>query len=288
MRNKIFISYSHKDALYKLGLKTHLKPFEHLSEIEEWDDDKLAVGENFHKQIDQIIEETAVAILLVSKDYLASDFIMHKELIPLLDAWKKDKIKIILIVLTYCVYTEIDMLKNIQAFNDPAKPLCLLSPNELDAEWVEVAKMARAELQKYIENSENSTHDTGDQHKKKDTAVFKAAGFNTVSDTNGKLLPDKAGWYHAKISEIRENLSEDFRCYRLNKLICSEENEPVENETHWIFFNNTQFIDLSVGDNILFKIDKVDELKNWFDGLTNARNVYITELFISAKKQQKQ
>ena len=81
-RNGVFISYSHKDRKYVERLQVHLKPFVRSGQVEIWDDTKIQVGMNWSEAIRRALASAKVAILLISADYLASDFIALDELPP--------------------------------------------------------------------------------------------------------------------------------------------------------------------------------------------------------------
>lgn len=53
-----------------------------LGEVERWDDTLIDPGSNWREEIKVAIESAKVAILIVSADFLASDFIVNNE-IPL-------------------------------------------------------------------------------------------------------------------------------------------------------------------------------------------------------------
>jgi hypothetical protein len=135
----IFISYSHVDVCYLERLKVHLKPFEKKGQIDLWEDTKIKAGEKWKDKINSALEKSVVAILLISADFMASDFIVDNELPPLLKA-AEEKGKVILpIIVKPCRFTNDENLSKFQAINDPKNPLSKLNENDREEIYVKVA-----------------------------------------------------------------------------------------------------------------------------------------------------
>ncbi len=81
---KVFVSYSHKDQKYLERLQVHLKDLERKGIIDLWSDTKIIPGTNWREEIKRAIESATIGVLLVSADFLASQFIAEDELPPLL------------------------------------------------------------------------------------------------------------------------------------------------------------------------------------------------------------
>lgn len=79
VRDKVFVSYSHIDRDFLIDVQRHFKPF--LSQINFWDDSKIQPGQKWKEEIKKAINETKVAILLVSTDFLGSEFISSHEVV---------------------------------------------------------------------------------------------------------------------------------------------------------------------------------------------------------------
>src|SRR2546423_12211035 len=75
----VFISYSHKDEEWRNRLHILLKPAVQTGRISLWDDKSIEGGEGWQIEIDKAIAQARVAVLLVSPDYLASDWVIEKE-----------------------------------------------------------------------------------------------------------------------------------------------------------------------------------------------------------------
>jgi hypothetical protein len=82
--NGIFISYCHQDEEWLERIKKALRPILHGGNITVWDDGNIPPGSNWLAEIDRAIASARIAVLLVSKDFLASSFIERKEFPDLL------------------------------------------------------------------------------------------------------------------------------------------------------------------------------------------------------------
>jgi hypothetical protein len=140
-RVRIFISYSHKDVTWLEPLRAHLSLLtQRYGDLEVWDDSKIAPGEKWREQIRQAMDSAKVAILLVSRDFLASDFIDKNELPPLLASAAREGTMILPVLLKPCLWQAHKELEKYQFSNAPERPLSKLSEAEQDEEWVRLGK----------------------------------------------------------------------------------------------------------------------------------------------------
>lgn len=155
MRDKIFISYSHRDDKFRQRLEIHLKSL--TSNISFWSDVRLEAGEDWEIQIHTAMNQAAIAILLVSADFLASDFIRNVELPALFEAEKKAGITIIPAILYKC---NCDDLMKYQCINSPDKPLGGLRKATQEEVYARLAKVAAKKLNQRLINQYSPTqHD---------------------------------------------------------------------------------------------------------------------------------
>ena len=122
-RNLVFISYSHKDKKWLERLQVHLKPLEREGLIVRWDDTMINSGRDWRKEIRTAIASTKVAVLLITADFLASDFIANNELPPLLNAAESDGAVILPLIVSSSRFEYTESLSKFQAVNSPSQPL---------------------------------------------------------------------------------------------------------------------------------------------------------------------
>ena len=125
-RNQVFISYSHADVAWLKRLQVHLKPLERDGNITRWDDTLIKPGAPWREEIRAALARAKVAVLLVSADFLASDFITTDELPPLLAAAQRKGTLILPIIVSPSRFEQTPALSRFQSVNPPSQPLLRL------------------------------------------------------------------------------------------------------------------------------------------------------------------
>lgn len=139
MRDQVFISYSHVDEKLMKELLKHLKPYARSGSVTAWSDKQIAPGAKWFDEIQAALQKTSVAVMLVSSDFLASDFIHDHELGPLLKEAEAGGVKILWVPLRPSSYEE-TLLKDYQAVSTPSEPLSQMSKADRDEAWVRICK----------------------------------------------------------------------------------------------------------------------------------------------------
>ncbi len=138
-RDKVFICYSHKDSKLLQRLHVHLKPLEKRGHIDWWDDTRIRPGAKWRDEIKRAIERTRVAVMLISADFLASEFIIDNELPPLLQAAASEGVMILPVIISPSRFEKTEGIHQFQAINPPSKPLKALDTNKREEIFVQVA-----------------------------------------------------------------------------------------------------------------------------------------------------
>ena len=95
-KHRIFFSYSHKDEKYRDELEVHMAMLKRSGAIETWHDRKILAGENWDDKIKEQLMQADIVLLMLSPDFLNSDYIWDQELGLLKDRKTKegDKLKV--------------------------------------------------------------------------------------------------------------------------------------------------------------------------------------------------
>ena len=139
-RLHVFISYSHADKRWLDRLNVHLTPLGHEYEVDAWSDSRIRPGSKWREEIRTAVEQANVAVLLISADFLASDFVRTNELPPLLRAAEEEGALVLPVIVSPSLFMRNQDLAQFQAVNNPARPLIVASEGEQEAAFVLVAE----------------------------------------------------------------------------------------------------------------------------------------------------
>jgi hypothetical protein len=95
---RVFISYSHKDEKFRRQLETVLAPLIRNGTIESWSDREISPGVEWAKEIEERLEKADIILLLVSPDYLASDYTYEVEMRRAIERAREGQARIIPII----------------------------------------------------------------------------------------------------------------------------------------------------------------------------------------------
>jgi hypothetical protein len=98
----VFFSYSHKDEALRNQLETHLALLKRDGVISTWHDRRLTAGDHIDSGISAQLESADLILLLVSADFLASEYCIGNEMKRALERHHEGKARVIPIILRPC------------------------------------------------------------------------------------------------------------------------------------------------------------------------------------------
>jgi WD40 repeat protein len=138
MRDLVFISYSHSDKVWLERLLIFLKPYARQN-LKIWADPYIKVGDKWRRNITEALSRTSVAVLLVSPDFIASDFIFEEELPPLVAGAEVNAIILVAIPISTTDY-KAGGLSDFQFAHPPNEPLDGMRRSQRNAAFVQIVK----------------------------------------------------------------------------------------------------------------------------------------------------
>jgi hypothetical protein len=136
----LFISYSHKDEALRRELDNHLKPLIREKVIEAWHDRQIDAGKVWPKEIEEKLNKADMILLLISSDFVASDYCNTIEMEQALQRHEKGEAIIVPVILRTCDW-ENEKFAKFQAFPTDAK--AITAWEDKDAAFTDVARGIR-------------------------------------------------------------------------------------------------------------------------------------------------
>lgn len=119
---KVFYSYSHKDERLRNKLDNHLSLLERQGIISEWHDRMIEAGEDWESEINENLNDARIILLLVSDDFIASDYCYSLEMERALERHRNEEALAVPIILRP-VDWESSPLGKLQALPKDGKPV---------------------------------------------------------------------------------------------------------------------------------------------------------------------
>jgi hypothetical protein len=134
---RIFCSYSHKDEEHLNVLREWLRGLERQGFIEWWHDREISPGWEWQEAIDKNLRTADIILLLVTPDFMASDYVFEKELDRAIERHERGEARVIPIIVRPALWkgTSLDKL---QALPKDAKPITRWL--DRDEAWLDVAE----------------------------------------------------------------------------------------------------------------------------------------------------
>lgn len=119
---KVFYSYSHKDEALREKLETFLKTLQRQGYISEWHDRRITAGQEWSQEIDEHLRTAEIILLLISSDFIASDYCYETELEIAMQMHERKQARVVPLMMRPCDFKETPFAK-LQGFPKDMKPV---------------------------------------------------------------------------------------------------------------------------------------------------------------------
>ena len=141
--SSVFFSYSHKDEALRDQLEVHLSALKRDGAIATWHDRRITAGDPLGQRIDEQLEHADLILLLVSPDFLASDYCHEVEMQRALARHAEGSARVIPVILRPCDWQHSPFAHLLAAPTD-GKPITRW-PDQ-DEAFLDVVRQIRAAL----------------------------------------------------------------------------------------------------------------------------------------------
>jgi hypothetical protein len=135
----VFICYCHEDEAWKDRLVTHLGVLQQESILDLWDDRRIGAGGNWYQKIEEAIARASVAVLLVSADFLNSNFILSEEVPRLLERRDKEGLRIFPVIIKPCAWKQVKWLARMNPRPKEGRPILGGSEFQIETDLAAIA-----------------------------------------------------------------------------------------------------------------------------------------------------
>ncbi len=137
---EIFFSYSHQDEGLRNELEKHLSVLRRQGVIDIWSDHRIGPGEEISGEIDQHLESADIILLLVSSDFLNSNYCYDIEMKRAMERHERGETRVIPVILRPCDWHSTPFGK-IKAIPDDGK--AVTKYQTLDDAFLEITQAIR-------------------------------------------------------------------------------------------------------------------------------------------------
>jgi hypothetical protein len=131
-RTKVFVSYSHVDHEWRDRLMAHLAVLERQGRVDLWADTRIRIGDEWRRDLDDELLTCRIALLVVSANFLSSQFIQEVEVKALLKRHEDDGLLLLPVVARPCAWRLVDWLERRQCRPEGGRALSLGTEPEID------------------------------------------------------------------------------------------------------------------------------------------------------------
>jgi hypothetical protein len=257
----VFISYSHKDEVWKDRLVTHLGVLQQEGLLDLWDDRRIGAGEDWYQKIEEAITRASVAVPLVSADFLTSKFILSTEIPDLLERRDKEGLRIYPVIIRPCAWKRVKWLARMDLRPKDGKPISSGDEHQIETDLAAIADEIADIIGPTVEMPEKAGYiPLGPD--KISIPQFQSTNSNLSGHEMRPKTLSKITILHLSDIHFKRNKDDENKTYRKDV-----KNKMVAEIKQHIDRNNLGLDFVAVTGDIAFSGKEYAEAKNFFDDL---------------------
>jgi TIR domain len=150
----LFFSYSHVDENLRDELEKHLSGLRRQGIISSWHDRRITAGTELGETIDRHLDSADAILLLISPDFIASDYCYEREMNRALERHQKHEARVIPVILRPCDWHDLPFGKLLATPTD-GRPITMW-PN-IDQAFLDVVTSIKRALEELGQKAEPNT-----------------------------------------------------------------------------------------------------------------------------------
>ena len=143
---RLIYCYSHKDEKLRSRLETHLSLLRRQGHIRQWHDRIILPGRNWSEAIDETLESADIILLLISADFLDSDYLYSTEMVRALERHEAGEAIVVPIILRPVDWSH-SPFYHLQVLPKNGRPVTTW--HNRDVAWADVAKGIRMLVERF-------------------------------------------------------------------------------------------------------------------------------------------
>lgn len=123
MSTKVFVSYAREDLAYKNKILSQLLVLENQGLLSTWSDAKVEPGLQWQEELTRELRSAGIVLLLITANFLNSEFILNTEIAELLELHRKSGLRIIPVLCRPCTWEAVAWLRPLDIWPETRTPL---------------------------------------------------------------------------------------------------------------------------------------------------------------------
>ncbi len=140
----VFISYSRQDEQEKEKLLSHLAVLKGAGLIDLWSEDRIGAGRDWQQEIRAAMAQAQVAILLITANFLTSEFILGKAVPTLLKRHEREGLTVFPVIAKACAWRTVDWLANMHVRPRNERPVWSDAGSHVDEDLAAIVEEVAA------------------------------------------------------------------------------------------------------------------------------------------------